>query len=181
MCAIKKNYDNIINYGNEKDSIFTSNIDNQPGKTYVITDNYDPDANELATTYMPNSLADPRTHKLENMGDISKSTEYKGEKTIDKGNMIFKLSIEKTVDWKYLDPERIITLEEIERMSNEEFLRNEDIIYQKSKEGKVMSEAEARKKNGSKTNKNSSSGSNGNGSDNGHWVTINGNHVLIED
>ena len=80
------------------------------------------------------------------------------------------------------------TREDIARMSAKEYQKHEkDILKQMEKQG-IPSEKDLPKgeKSGyskSQSSNNSSSGgsSTDGGSSDGHWVTINGNHVLIED
>jgi len=114
------------------------------------------------------------------MGDLSKAVQYKGQKLQTNESKLFKLGIEENVNWKYANPNKIITIEEIVKMAPSEFLQNEKFINEKIKEGKVMTEADL-KKYREKQYKNATSNSSG-GSKNskGHWVTIDGNHVLIE-
>lgn len=106
---------------------------------------------------------------------------------------------------------KILTIEEIKSMSPEEFVKNEKYIREKVVSGKVMSKADLDKMRQSGSTNNSSANSNnsksgnsssksggggssngrsskpssgssgGSSSEDGHWVTINGNHVLMED
>ncbi|MDD3594635.1 MAG: hypothetical protein PHX18_08415 [Candidatus Gastranaerophilales bacterium] len=69
----------------------------------------------------------------------------------------------------------IYTIEEIEKMTSQEFkLHKQEIMKQIKDKGMPMKDKS--NANGSKSNDTS----NNSGSDDGHWVTINGNHVLID-
>ncbi len=180
-----KNYENIVNIGNRQDPVFISNIQNQIGKTYIIGD-FEKDTKEI--TKSPGIISvkpNLEKHKIENMGDLSDAVEYKGEDLQTKETVLFKLSIEKNIDLRYADPNTIITTEEIDKMTSEEFTRNEDCIYQKLKEGKIMPKAEANRRHLSVQNTNTEKSNTKNTNSqlqngDGHWVTINGNHVLID-
>ena len=70
---------------------------------------------------------------------------------------------------------KIFTREEIDQMSLEEFSKNEEAIMKQLKDKGIPTNRELEKSSKSKTaTKMKSSGK-------GHWVTINGNHVFIED
>lgn len=70
---------------------------------------------------------------------------------------------------------KIFTREEIDQMSLEEFSKNEEAIMKQLKDKGIPTNREFEKSSKSKTaTKMKSSGK-------GHWVTINGNHVFIED
>ncbi len=178
-----KNFDNIINFGNIQDPVFISNIKNQIGKTYIIGD-FDKNIDKVVQSPAINKgKIDLTKHLIENMGDLSTAVEYKGQNLATEETRLFKLSVEKNVDLRFADPNTIITTEEISKMTSDEFIRNEDCIYQKLKEGKIMPEAEAKRRNltvqNPSTEKSENNTSKSNNSD-GHWVTINGNHVLID-
>lgn len=81
--------DNITNYGDAKDGIFTSNIDNQVGKTIILNSGIN-DSKYLEKSNEPlnNISLDP--HKLENYGDLSQGVEYKKEETAH----LFKTGVE---------------------------------------------------------------------------------------
>ena len=70
--------------------------------------------------------------------------------------------------------EQIFTREQIKNMSNDEFLQNEKAIMKQMKEKGIPTnrELEQKRKQNSSATKSSSKG---------RWVTINGNHVFIED
>ncbi len=165
---------NVINYGNANDPVFIKNIDNQFGRTFVVNDYLD----NKGYVHKSNGLnlnVSLDKHDIDNMGNISNAKEY-----IPLLNQ--SASLKGSVSYNDFSPERIITREEIKKMTPEEFAKNEKYIKQQLKEGKIMSEAEVKdksKKEGG-ASKVKSSGSSGNGGGDGHWVTINGNHVLIE-
>ena len=70
---------------------------------------------------------------------------------------------------------KIFTREEIDQMSLEEFSKNEEAIMKQLKDKGIPTNRELEKSVKSKTaTKTKDSGK-------GHWVTINGNHVFIED
>lgn len=70
--------------------------------------------------------------------------------------------------------EQIFTREQIKNMSNDEFLQNEKAIMKQMKEKGIPTnrELEQKRKQNSSATKSSTKG---------RWVTINGNHVFIED
>lgn len=165
---------NIINYGNANDPVFIQNIDNQFGKTYIMN-NY---PNAEGTVYKEkgfNTNVSLEDHFMENIGDISNAKEY----TPSTNKPIL---LKGSVSYDDFSPERIITNEEIGKMSQDEFEKKEKYINQQMKKGKVMpaTEAERRSKSEKKESSKSNKSSNSSNSD-GKWVTINGNHVLLED
>ena len=82
--------ENITNYGDAKDAIYISNIDNQVGKTIVLNSGID-DSDYLGKSneQLDHISLDP--HKLENYDDLSKGVEYKKEETT---TPLFKTGIE---------------------------------------------------------------------------------------
>ena len=71
----------------------------------------------------------------------------------------------------------IYTREDLRNMSKEEFVQNEKAIMKQLKERGIPTRDELEKqKSSSRDRSNSDSDSDG-----GHWVTINGNHVLMKD
>jgi len=67
--------------------------------------------------------------------------------------------------------EQIFTREQIKKMTTDEFLKNEKAIMQQLKEKGIPTNRELEEKRKKKTTS----------SNKGRWVTINGNHVFIED
>ena len=82
--------ENITNYGDAKDAIYISNLDNQVGKTIVLNSGID-DSDYLGKSneQLDHISLDP--HKLENYDDLSKGVEYKKEETT---TPLFKTGIE---------------------------------------------------------------------------------------
>lgn len=85
-----------------------------------------------------------------------------------------KTGVEVNVD---KNGKRIFTREEIGKMSRDEYQKNEPAIMKQMKESGIPTKAQAdsnfKSSSGSKSSVSSSSGD-------GNWVTINGNHVLLE-
>lgn len=79
---------NITNYGNANDLVFTLNIDGQIGKTIIL--NAEGSGNTIARK---NQNFSSEAHKVENLGDLSKGIEYKKEE-FEKQPPLFKLSIQ---------------------------------------------------------------------------------------
>ena len=88
----------------------------------------------------------PRKHYLENIGDLNKGVEYKGQKLPIENNLLIKINIEKNINARDIDKKRVITREEIAKMSKDEFERNENFINQQLKLGNIMSKAQADEK-----------------------------------
>lgn len=88
---------------------------------------------------------------------------------------ILKTGVEVNVD---KNGDRIFTREEIGKMTPEEYQKNEPAIMQQMKEQGIPTKAQADAKTKSSSS-NSSKSSNGSSSGDGNWVTINGNHVLL--
>lgn len=95
---------------------------------------------------------------------------------IRNGDMITDLNDKRDFNKSYHGG-HVYTREEIKNMSNKEFQENERHIMKQMQEKGIPTQAEAQSKWGLKT------GSKFGGSSsysNGRWVTINGNHVFIE-
>ena len=92
LTGVEVNYtDNITNYGNAQDGIFTKNIDGQIGKTIILNSN-GPKDGVFKKEY---DFHDPRPfHKLENFGDLSKGIEYKKDVFEDDKTPLFKIGVE---------------------------------------------------------------------------------------
>ena len=196
---------NIVNYGNPKDSTFTFNIENQPGRTFAINTNLNPDKKYYAEKgYKAHKIE----HNLEYMTNLDNAVEIDTKSfDIDK-TPILKAGISydepftkediakmtnqefekneteimsqakegkiknKKIDYdKFKNPltgrKKVYTLEEISKMSNDEYEQNELEIMAQIKEIGLPSKKEVYK-NASSNNANSK------------WVTIDGNHILIE-
>ncbi len=134
---VRDNLDNIKNYGNISDWTFTTNIDNQLGKTYIIG------ARTKTASYLTSSYTGEKNntylskyHFTENMGNLEDAKEYISGRLQGYVNY--------NIDFKDIDNDRIFTSEEIGEMSREEFARLENFIYQQLSSGKVMSTARAK-------------------------------------
>lgn len=136
---------NIINYGNPKDIVFTSNIDNQLGKTYMINDteskeDYREQAKFTTEKYLK------KYHTIQSMGDISNVSEYKGQNVQTEESKAFKLNIEKNVDMRDVDPFRYYTREDVAKMSTDEYQEKENHILRQIKNIGMLSDKEAKNK-----------------------------------
>lgn len=130
----KDNLDNIRNYGHIKDKIFTSNIDNQVGKIYILEN-------------QARGLSKPlKYHFLENIGNLKNRRKYQNTFEIGKetSNGIIRTLLKGNLTYNY-DPNRIITNEEIGQMTKNEFLENEKYIMNQVKNQCVMSQRQAEK------------------------------------
>ena len=178
---------NITNYGNYNDYIFGMNYQNQPGKTFVLSENSNLDSNKIYGANLEIGFHNPITaHDWKNIGalknavEIEPSINFKNNTTpVFKANIqeniylnqspnpVLKGSVEENV---YSTPK--FTKEDIAKMSTQDFQKNEkQIMKQLRKKGFPIK---------SQTGKKSSSGEKSKSGD-GHWVTINSNHVFIED
>ena len=137
---------NITNYGNIEDPIFTANIKNQIGKTMIISDNFPNNSKCQISKGLNNIKYNPEKHYLENIGNLNKGVEYKGQKLPIENNLLIKINIEKNINARDIDKKRVITREEIAKMSKDEFERNENFINQQLKLGNIMSKAQADEK-----------------------------------
>lgn len=92
LTGVEVNYtDNITNYGNAQDGIFTKNIDGQIGKTIILNSN-GPKDGIFKKEY---DFHDPRPfHNIENFGDLSKGIEYNKEVFEDDKTPLFKIGVE---------------------------------------------------------------------------------------
>ena len=130
---------NIRNYGNINDTTFNLNIDNQLGKTYIIQKNNQEDYLVKSKNSGYAGGLDPIGHHfIESMGDLEDASEYK-PKTLS-------ASVTQNIDFKDVDDKRVFTREEIGEMSNEEYLRLENLINKQLKTGRVMAKAQAEEK-----------------------------------
>lgn len=81
-----KNVSNIINFGNERDLIFTKNLDNQIGEVYVIPNDgaqnrvYSEDTTEA-------DILGGYYHFPNNSGDLAKAVRYEGPASVLKGSV----------------------------------------------------------------------------------------------
>ena len=177
--------DNITNYGNPNDPVFLSNVDNQIGNTYLTnvsdTQNNGDLVAQKNSDWSYNKDLGFDNHKLENMGDLSKSVEY--DKNTPLGDSVLKASVEVNVDE---NGNKIFTREDIAKMTPEEYQKNESAIMAQMKESGIPTKAQADAKTKTSANSNASkSGGNskasgGSASGDGNWVTINGHHVLLD-
>lgn len=74
-----------------------------------------------------------------------------------------------------IKPNHIYTREEINKMTTDEFVKHENAIMKQLREKGIPTKSQLQKHN-----QKSSAGNSANSND-GRWVTINGNHVLIKD
>ena len=116
---------NIINYGNPNDSIFAFNIENQPGRTFATnTDLNSGNKYSIEKGHKAHVIE----HDLENMSNLDNAVE------IDvKSFGIDKIPVLKA-EISYDEP---FTKEDIAKMTNEEFKKNEQQIMSQAKEGKI--------------------------------------------
>ncbi len=137
-----KNNENIINYGNSKDAIFTYNINNQIGKTYIIFDNNE--SNSFIKDKRDNyNIIDK--HFISNMGDIKKSKEYKKLDYFPNKNLVLKGAISKTSN-ELSQP--LYTREMIDKMTADEYLQNEPMIMEQLKtQGGIPNEKQLNQQN----------------------------------
>lgn len=158
--------ENVINYGNEKDLVFTKRLDDQVGKTLVI---------KSKAFAMPHPTA---YHGVENMGDIGEAVEYKSKKAsytpANPGSMLLRpakrLEARLQMEWgqsaakkqearskfeetksfkgyvnKVSKNERIYTEEEIERFSRQEKARYHSAIEYQRKEIGIPTKSQAQR------------------------------------
>lgn len=136
---------NIINYGNPKDIVFTSNIDNQLGKTYMINDTESKEDYREQVKFTTEKYL-KKYHTIQTMGDISNVSEYKGQNIQTEESKAFKLNVEKNVDMKDVDPNRYYTREDIAKMSTDEYQEKESYILNQIKNIGMLSDKEAKNK-----------------------------------
>ena len=99
----KKYSDNITNYGSKYDGVFMNNIDNQIGKTLILTDKKDDSQYAMDKGTIPTVNTNGKyMHFLKNLDNLSDNVEYqKPDSTIwgkEKGTPLFKIGIEENVD-----------------------------------------------------------------------------------
>ncbi len=85
--------DNITNYGDAKDAVYISNIDNQVGKTIVLNSGIN-DAEYIVKSDEPLDKLRVSPHMLENYGDLSQGLEYKKEEFDSTGSPLFRTGVE---------------------------------------------------------------------------------------
>lgn len=133
---IIRDNNNIRNYGNSLDKVFNENINNHLGKIYKIDNNVHNEYLTSEYTYKSNKKTYlSKNHKIETMGNLEDAVVYKPNRL--EGN------ITQNIDFKDIDPNRVFTQEEIGEMSNEEYLRLENLINKQLKTGRVMAKAQA--------------------------------------
>jgi len=196
---------NIINYGNPNDSVFASMGNEQPGRTFITNTDLNNEYTYFAQKGI-NQQPNLANHKIENMGALDDAVEVTFSAK-EYGSGPFQLYAEKTFtrediakmskdefakneqqimkqlkngtfakekpDYKnFTNPntgsKKIYTKEELAKMTPDEFMKNESEIM-----GQLQSIGLPAKSDLPQKYSNSSSA-------NGKWVTINGNHVLIE-
>ncbi|MGN0018882.1 MAG: hypothetical protein ACI37S_07575 [Candidatus Gastranaerophilaceae bacterium] len=121
------------------------NISNQLGETYIISDKKGSEyiTNNINGDYI-GGLYPKKYHSIEDIGNLEDAVEYK--KTENIFSKILKGETSYNVNYKDIDKKRVITNEEIAKMSQEEFERNENFINQQIKSGNVMTKAQAEEK-----------------------------------
>ncbi len=136
---------NIRNYGNVDDTVFNLNLRNQLGKTYIIGyakgSEYitkSPTGDYLGGRYLN------RKHKIEDMGNLENAVEYKKPEDVESKKLTGGISYD--INVRDIDKKRVITREEIAKMSKDEFERNENFINQQLKLGNIMSKTQADEK-----------------------------------
>ena len=182
---------NITNYGNLKDPIFGANYNKQPGKMYVTTGNFNTDKNTIygVGTQVDWHKPDLDYHNPDNLGSLNNMAEVQPSVKLDSSTPLYKAGIQENVYLKnqssnpvlkgsveenvYSTPE--FTREDIAKMSTQDFQKNEKQIMKQLSEKGIPTKSQTGGKSGSGQKSGSSS------SGKGHWVTINGNHVFIED
>jgi hypothetical protein len=140
-----KYIDNITNYGNANDPFFIASINNQIGKTYVMND-YESNEGEANKVAGFNKSLSMQKHEIEHMGDLSKAVPYKGQNLQTEESITLKAAIEESVNLRDVDPDRILTHEEIGELSTEDFSKSKEYINQQVQNGKVMPKAQADEK-----------------------------------
>jgi hypothetical protein len=189
-------YTNITNYGIDGDATFS--IFKQPGTTlYISPPNHEQTLNDKFDILGGVKKGFIDNHGLNNFFDIfeAQPKQFTREdiakmdiKTFEQNWTVIQNQMRTTdipsekdlpKDYSsYKNPElggsgKIFTREEIGKMNTGEFTKNEKAINYQMKTIGVPSSQQLQS---SKSSSNSSGGSSGNG----HWVTINGNHVFIE-
>ena len=136
---------NIRNYGNIDDTVFNLNLRNQLGKTYIIgskeKSKYLTSSDNLGYKFGQYPI---KKHFIEDMGNLEDAVEYK--KPEELGSNLLKANVSYDINARDIDKKRVITREEIAKMSKDEFERNENFINQQLKLGNIMSKAQADEK-----------------------------------
>ena len=133
------------NYGNIDDTVFNANLKNQFGKTYIIgSKEKSPYLTSSDTTGYKSGQYPMKKHSIENMGNLEDAVEYK--KPEELGSNLLKANVSYDINARDIDKKRVITREEIAKMSKDEFERNENFINQQLKLGNIMSKAQADEK-----------------------------------
>ena len=136
---------NIRNYGNIDDTVFNLNLSNQLGKTYIIgskeKSKYLTSSDNLGYKFGQYPI---KKHFIEDMGNLEDAVEYK--KPEELGSNLLKANVSYDINARDIDKKRVITREEIAKMSKDEFERNENFINQQLKLGNIMSKAQADEK-----------------------------------
>lgn len=117
----KETAQNIRNYGNIHDKVFTLNLDNHIGETYIISSQFE---NSYDKKYPF------KYHFIENMGDLSDATKYNPRP--------INISADFGEIFKDVDDERIFTNEELEIMSIDDFQRLENFIFKQAEKNNIM-------------------------------------------
>lgn len=85
--------ENITNYGDAKDAVYISNIDNQIGKTIILNTKIN-DSKYLKKSNNSLDHISLNPHYIENLGDLSKGVEYKKEEFDNTDTPLFKTGVE---------------------------------------------------------------------------------------
>ena len=153
---------NITNYGNPKDIIFMTNKDHQPGTSYITNTNLNPDKTYTYKQEEPDwenwkeKMPSFEQHKAKNLKNLDKAAKVEIPDTNQKPTLLHG-GISYTED---------NTLAQNHNFS--------DVIREKWRN--LRQGRNARLQN--RTSK--SKKTNASGTTNGKWITINGNHVLVE-
>lgn len=136
---------NIRNYGNVDDTVFNLNLRNQLGENYII--GYSKDSEYITKSSTGNYLGGrypKRKHFIEDMGNLEDAVEYK--KPEDVNQKVLTGNVSYNINARDVDKKRVITREEIGRMSKDEYDKNENFINQQLNLGNIMSKAQADEK-----------------------------------
>ena len=169
----KNGYPNITNIGDTRDPVFMSNINNQLGKTYVI-----PYKSKIYIPVMGRILTN---HGIDHMGSLLDIQEYK------KGSI--KSYTEKMYSGKNAYLRGVGVMNTLAGLGNQFYDKYGKPIIKHAKETKnyvddILDSVVNAQKEKLKDfiNKSVYQGYVSNtDTENGHWVTIDGNHVFIED
>lgn len=121
-------------------------------------------------------------NRVDNLKSYLNKTDFKSSYQDNSQNATLKTGVEVNVDE---NGNRIFTREEIGKMTSEEFQQNEkDIMKQLKEQGiptKAQADVKSKASSGNNTKSNNGAKSSGSSSSgDGNWVTINGNHVLLD-